>query len=152
MKNYRVKDRFLSETGSSEYPVYSPKVLENGVIELQETGKKDLYGLIQSHKDSVDIHVLLAQYKNGDMEALNKVQGFFTDVTEMPKTYAETFQRLKDAEAQFLSLPVEVRDKFGHSFERFMSTSGTKEWYENLGVSFEPPVEPIKEEVKESEE
>lgn len=134
-RSVRVGDRFISCSGDREIDVFTPTVKKDGVVHLDVTSKKDIYPDIQSHKDSVDIHVLLTQYANGDISALEKAQGFYADISSVPRTYSEVFQALKDGEAEFYKLPVEVREEFGHSFERWLSTAGSEDWMRKMGVS-----------------
>lgn len=114
------KIRFTSNVGNREKDIYTPKYDENGVMYLEKTGKENLYDFIQSHKDSVDIHVLLQKYAEGDISVMSRVQGVYGDFTEMPKTYAEALNAMISAENYFNSLPVEVRANFGHSFQQFL--------------------------------
>lgn len=150
MRPFRKGDRVNSVTGDAWKVLYSPIVHDDGVIELVESGKQNCYEEIQSHKDSVDIHVLLAQYRNGDTDVLTQRQGVYEDIVGMPKSYAEMFQKIKDGEKAFYQLPVEVRDKFDQSFEKWLIQSGSQDWYEKM--TLDPPlVEEIKEEVKTEE-
>lgn len=135
MRPYREKaGRVFSSVGRSVKDLYSPMVRKDGVIELVKSGEKDLYSEIQSHKDSVDIHVLLAQYANGDLNALEKRQGIYEDIVGMPKSYAEMFQRIKDGERAFYGLPVDVREKFDHSFEKWLITVGQQDWFDKMQI------------------
>ena len=78
----------------------------------------------------------------------------------MPHTYAEALQRIADSEKVFMSLPVEVRAKFGHSFSEFLAASQEADFLDRLGVKpveepapepvpSDPVVNPVKEVVKE---
>ena len=100
------KLRFTSNVGDREKDIYTPKYDENGVMYLEKTGKENLYDFIQSHKDSVDIHVLLQKYAEGDISVMSRVQGVYGDFTEMPKTYADALNSMISAENYFNSLPV----------------------------------------------
>lgn len=131
---YQEHDRVFAAVGSRIKPVYSPVYDDNGVLDLEETGREDLYSYIQSHKDSVDIHKILQRYQNGDVAALSKVQGLYGDFVQMPKTYAEALNAVIQAEQTFNSLPVETRAKFNHSFSQFLAQSGSKAWAEALGL------------------
>lgn len=108
---------------------------EFGQVELKETGQENLYEYIQSFADSTDIHTIMRRFVNGEVDVLEKVQGFYGDVTEMPRTYAEALQRISDSEKVFNSLPVDVRSKFGHSFAQFLSSVNDADFLEKLGVS-----------------
>lgn len=112
--------RVYQEPGSGLRTLYTSRLDDDGNVELVEAGHDNLYASIQSHKDSCDIHVLLARYANGDVDALSKVQGSYGDFTQMPTTYAELLNSVIQGENYFNSLPVEIREKFEHSFEKFM--------------------------------
>lgn len=131
---FQPHSRVLARTGSRIKPVYSPVYDENGVIDLEQTGSENLYDYIQSHKDSVDIHKILQRFESGDVNALSRVQGFYGDFTEVPKTYAEALNAVISAETTFNSLPVETRAKFNHSFSQFLAQTGTAAWLEAMGI------------------
>lgn len=130
------RERLPQNPGSGERILYTSQLREDGQIELTPSGKEDLYASIQSHRDSVDIHILLARYRNGDADALSRVQGAYGDFTEMPGSYAELLNALIKGESYFNSLPVEVKEKFGHSFENFMvSMDDMSGFLEKLGLT-----------------
>lgn len=132
---FKPHERVRQAVGSGDRILYTSQLREDGEIELIPSGKEDLYASIQSHKDSCDIHVLLARYRNGDVDALSRVQGAYGDFTEMPGTYAELLNALIAGENYFNSLPVEVKEKFGHSFEKFMvSMDDMPGFLQKLGV------------------
>lgn len=135
---YDKRDPVFSDPGDPVKILYAPEFDKNGVMSLVESGKEDLYGFIQSHAQSVDIHVLLQQYQNGDAMALNRRQGVFGDFTEMPQTYAEALNAMIQAETYFNSLPVETRAQFGHSFHQFLAQMNTPEWSTKMGIAPTP--------------
>lgn len=157
---YDARDRIQSHPGNPIKQLYSGSYNEFGQVELKEDGTEDIYAFIQSFAESTDIHAILKRYQNGEVDVLEKVQGFYGDITEMPKTYAEALQRIADSEKVFMSLPVEVRAKFGHSFSQFLAASQEDDFLDRLGVkpieqstseAPVPDVEPktVKEVVKE---
>lgn len=133
----RIGDRVYSEVGSPDVVTYKTEVLKDGRLVLKPSGKKSLYDDIQSHKESTDIHVLLARYENGDLEALNRAQGVYANLADMPKNFYEWFNLAKESEQMFMELPLEVREKFGQSFENWAINIGTPEWMDKMGVSYE---------------
>lgn len=118
---FRDPVRVFANVGSREKIMYSPVFDENGVMDLVESGRENLYDYIQSFKESTDINVILRKYGSGDVSALTKTQGCFFDATGMPRTYAEMLNTLISAENTFNSLPLDEREKFGFSFERWLS-------------------------------
>lgn len=139
---YDARDRIQSNVGSPIKQLYAGSYNERGQVELREDGTENIYDFIQSFADSTDIHAILRRFDNGEVDVLEKVQGFYGDVTGMPNTYAEALQRIADSEKVFMSLPVDVRAKFGHSFTEFLAASNDADFLERLGVQVEKPVSP----------
>lgn len=135
-----------SEHGSPVKVLYAPEFDKRGVMKLVESGREDLYAFIQSHKDSVDLHKIMERFQNGDVSVLQRVQGVFGDFSEMPKTYAELLNVTLEAESTFASLPLEIREKFGHSFQAWLAQAGTQDWLVAMGMVDTPePVEQLPE-------
>lgn len=137
---YDARDRIMSNPGNPIKQLYSGSYNERGQVELKEDGTEDLYAFIQSFAESTDIHAIMRRYENGEVDVLEKVQGFYGDVTDMPKTYAEALQRISDSEKVFMSLPVDVRAKFGHSFSEFLAATNDADFLERLGVQVDKHV------------
>lgn len=135
MTQYDARQRIESNPGNPVKQLYAGSYNERGQVELKEDGTEDLYAFIQSFAESTDIHSILKRYQNGEVDVLEKVQGFYGDITEMPKTYAEALQRIADSEKVFMSLPVEVRARFGHSFSQFLAASQEDNFLDLLGVN-----------------
>lgn len=144
---YDDRARVYTNPGNPIKQLYTGSYNDRGQVELKEDGVEDLYSFIQSFAESTDIHVILKRYQNGEVDVLEKVQGFYGDITEMPQTYAEALQRIADSEKVFMSLPVDVRAKFGHSFSEFLAASQDADFLERLGVSKEQseslPADPV---------
>lgn len=132
---YRKPRRFLSDAGKREKVEYTAKYDDHGVLDLVQTGTYDLYGYIQSHKDGVDIHVLLKRFQNGEIDIFSRVQGVYGDFTSAPKTFADMLNLVNDARSHFDSLPGEVKEKFGNNFAEYMQSIGTIDWADKLGFS-----------------
>lgn len=147
---FSLHNRVFQEPGSTEHILYTSKIDDDGVIQLVESGKENIYDMIQSHKDSCDIHVLLKRFEQGDPDALSRAQGAYGDFTNMPESYAQLLNSVIAGEQYFMSLPVEIRAKFGHSFEQFMVSMDKPDFAEKMGfISEQPagssPAEPAKE-------
>lgn len=138
---YDERERINTYPGNPIKQLYAGSYNERGQIELKEDGTEDTYAFIQSFAESTDIHSILRRYQNGEVDVLEKVQGFYGDITEMPHTYAEALQRIADSEKVFMSLPVDVRAKFGHSFSEFLAASQDADFLDRLGVK--PDVQPV---------
>lgn len=145
MTQYDKRGRFTTSPGSPIHKTYGGHYDEKGRVVLQETGQENIYDFIQSHAESCDIHVLMKRFQNGDVAALSARQGFYGDVTEFPKTYAEALNSIQEMESRFMELPVETRAKFNHSFQEFLACSGEPDFMEKLGWSQPVPAPVVTE-------
>lgn len=147
---YDKKERVCCSSGDPIKILYGLEVDKDGVTQLVKKGKYDLYEYIQSHADSVDIHKILDRFQNGEVDALNKYQGYYADLTDAPKTFAEALNTVIKAKDLFNSLPLEVRAQFDHSPEQFIASLGTQKFIDAVGQksptlpdSVEKPVESV---------
>ena len=137
MPNFRTHyDRVpqFANVGSRVKQLYAPRFDAEGRLILEESGQEDLYAYIQSHKQSCDIHEILARFCAGDTSALQRRQAAYLDTTGMPTTYAEALNAMIEAEAFFNQLPVETKDKFGQDFHQFLVSLDKPETLEKLGI------------------
>ena len=130
--NARERELPFANPGERFVKTYQPNIGSDGILDLIEAEPFDLYESIQSHADSVDINLIISRFINGDVSVLNRREPMYFDATEMPKTYAEMYQKVIDAHNYFESLPLDVREKFGHSPETFFALIGTDEWSEKM--------------------
>ena len=121
---HREPSTIRSNSGS---PFKVDKLLQlvDGRYELVEVGKSNLYEEIQSHKDSCDIYKLLERYQNGDVSALSKVAGQYLDITDAPKTLAEAYTFVSNAERFFSKLPLKLREVYDFDASKFVGDLGT---------------------------
>ena len=118
-----IKDQLAGEYDKNKNIVVVPK------------GKINQYAYINSFADSVDIHVLLARFQNGDKEALLQRAGAYIDISALPTNINEFIELSRNAENLFNTLPVEVKEKFNNNVVEFISTVGDKEWIEKMNTS-----------------
>lgn len=120
--------RVFCSSGSPFLDTYKLKVQENGKTDLTKVGKINIYEEIQSHKDSVDLHLTLERFAKGEIDSIDKRFGSYGDFTNMPQNYMELCQRVVDAENFFHDLPVDVRREFDHDPSLFFSSIGTEKF------------------------
>lgn len=139
------RDRVHCNPGDPEKILYSPEFDRNGVMTLKESGRENLYDFIQSHRDSVDLHKILDRFQSGDVSVLSRVQGSFGDFSQFPQTYAELLNQVIAGEQTFNSLPLDIREKFGHSFHAWLAQAGSESWLKAMGYTptTPPAVEPV---------
>lgn len=124
-----------SVSGDGKENVYVLDIDKDGKTVLILDHQHDLYAEIQSHTEACTITNILNRYMNGDVNALNVVNGQFFDATDMPTNYAEIFQRVNECERIFNELPLEQREKFNNSYTEFWSSFGNAVWSEKLGLA-----------------
>lgn len=122
LSQYRKKiNRIYQNPGSTEHKLYSSKFNDDGILELIECGSEHIPSMIQSHAESVDINVILQRYAEGDEAALRRRQMLFGDFTLVPKTYADVLNLAIRGEEYFLSLPLDIREKYDHDFGKYLA-------------------------------
>lgn len=136
---YRNPERHFTEKGSRVRKTYGPVYDDAGRLHLEEKGEENLYDYIQSFADSVDIHVILKRFANGEPDVLSKVQGFYGDFTGFPSSYSQILNAVNDGRRLFDSLPVETRAQFGHNFDVFMTAVADGSLLQKLGVGDPAP-------------
>lgn len=125
--------RVYQHPGSRVKVTYQASYDVNGTLQLYPSGKEDLYGYIQSHRDSVDIHVILKRFAAGETDVLSQVQGFYADAADMPSTYAEVLNAVIHGESVFDSLPAEIKQRFGNSFSQWLTSFDSPDFSERMG-------------------
>lgn len=127
-------DRFFCDPGSSFKTLYSPVLQEDGTIVLVETGKLNTQEVIDIEAEQCSLEVILSRYANGDLDALNRFEPVYADVSAFPKTYAEFLQHAINAENGFHKLPVDVQKKYDNNWRAWLMASGTEDWFKDLGL------------------
>ena len=123
---------FVSNPGDRYHIIYSPIINPDGTITLIESGKDDIQEMIQAQKDQTDMSYILSQMAIGNTSVLTDKTPMYGDFTIMPKTYAEALQLVIDREADFMKLPLDVRNKFNNDFRQWFAQSGSDEWFDKM--------------------
>jgi len=119
-------------------PIYSLKI-KDGVEELVEVGKTNVYEKIQAYAESTYIYNILDRFAGGDVEALDVRRGFYADVTQLPKTRVEMLQSMIDSERYFNSLPLEIRQAYDHSLIKFLEAYDNGSFQKRFKEEVVPP-------------
>ena len=114
----------------SVYKLEKQLVDRDGQKDLEVVGKTNFYEYIQSHKDSVDINVLLKRYQQGDVSVLDRVKGQYLDISEAPKSLAEMYSFVSNASEFFNKLPLDVRKSYDFNPASFIADIGSDRWNE----------------------
>lgn len=123
-----VRKSVSTESGSPIRIVRAGKLDAKKNIKVVEKGEKNAYAEINSFANSVNIHVLLARFANGDKEALMQRAGAFIDVSAMPTNINDFVNLYKDGENLFNTLPVEIKEQFHNNMVEFITKIGDEDW------------------------
>lgn len=122
-------------------PDYKLQIEDDGTENLVIVGYTDTYEVIQSHADSVDIKAIVERCTiTGDTSELYKTEGFYADMTIMPKNRAEALQAIAEAENVWNKLPIEAKQKFDNDVSKFFASAFSDEWYKKLEIPQEKEV------------
>ena len=110
----------------------------DGRMELVTIGRKNLYAEIQSHKDSVDVHMILDQYaQTGDINLIQRVQAQYMDIADAPQTLAEAYEMVHNVKSAFDNMPLDVRKEYDHDASRFIADFGTDHFNSVMSKAFD---------------
>ena len=133
---YSGQERHASPTGNGHEPEYEYKVTDEG-RELIKTGETDIHALIQSRLDETKIENIIkrATYDPTTLGSQDwQTSETMTDISDAPTNYHEWYGRIKEAEAEFDKLPVEVKNKWDNDVEKYIMAYGTEEWADKMGL------------------
>lgn len=126
-------ERFYSPAGSRDADTFEIQIDKKGHKTLKWVGTHDIYQDIQSYKEECSIENIIARAAAGDLNALNRTQGFYADITESPRDLAEAQRDIIKLSNTFDALPAEIRAKFDNSKEVFVNEFGTEEFAKKMG-------------------
>lgn len=109
-----------SNTGTGIRSLFIPYINDNH-LDIKKSGDFDLQAQIEAEACLCDLTLLIERMQNGDVEALNRRQAFYSDMTAYPSSYREAFDILRDGREFYNSLSQDERDKYS-GFEDFMSS------------------------------
>lgn len=119
-------NKFVSESGSPKLQEYEYSFDKEGhKMLIKKDSFIDVYSRIQADADATDINKLMERFALGDTEAININKGFYLDTRDMPKNYAEVFQRGLEAEQFFEGLPTDLKEMFDNSYSVFFTEMGS---------------------------
>lgn len=136
---YDLQERFYSAPGDRYKDVYSASYDDKGNLVFTVTGREDLYDFIQSHCDSVDIHLLLKRFDAGDEDVFARAQGFYGDFADMPSTYQEVLNAVIAGQASFDSLPAEVKRQFDNNYAKWLMSFEDPDFASKMGFTLAKP-------------
>lgn len=135
MRNNRLavtRGRFVTCPGTPTKFQYDPKVNDDGTITLTASGTIDTDEHIEAQRRSTELSVIISKFLAGDESVLNRYSPSYADLTQLPKTLAETLQLTINAEREFDRLPVEIKQRFGSDWHQWFAQFGSSSWMEAM--------------------
>lgn len=111
------RKRFPAPIGSR----YAKRYQKTTDGELMEAGVEDVYDSIQKAALGITLNDLIRRAQNGDTNAIGDVVPSYADLSKAPKDLLEAHAMLSNARASYDSLPLELRNSFGNSFDKFIA-------------------------------
>lgn len=103
----------------------------------------------QAHKAECDINNIMKRFeKTGMLEHANTFKGQYGDFTDVPQSYQDALEQVREAEGMFMTLPAKARKRFENNpgaFLGFVQDPTNREEMIELGLlKPDPPaVEPL---------
>lgn len=118
-------------SGSPMRRIWTPHFVESKLglaeyeIDISEDGEINTFDAIQELSDYVDIDNIVKRYNNGEIDVLEKVQGFYGDLTTLPIDMRGIYDLNAQGKNLFDSLPEDVREQIG-DYKSFMTMAADK--------------------------
>lgn len=127
--------KFKSPTGEKYQMEHTPHMGLDGRRKLIKDNSKPIYEIIQASREQTEIERIVKRALDGDVSALNAIEGQYLDITGAPKSLAHAQQIIINAKNDFDKLDAETKKKFDNNVEIFIASAGTKEWCDKLGIT-----------------
>lgn len=137
-------------SGTEEEYTYEMTIDKNGHKEIKRSGKTNIYEKIQASYEDTKIENIIKRAMGGETSGLMAHQGQYLDITNAPQTLAEAQQAIQTAKNVFEKLPIDIREKYEMSVEKYIADIGSDNWMTNMGI--EKPKAIIKEQAEDQKE
>lgn len=110
-----------SSSGCEDFIEWKEVLDDQGHTVLAEVGRTNIHDYIQAGYEGGVYEMLDRCTLTGDDSILHKVVGTYADITNMPKTLAESLEMAHGARDLFESLPLTFRQQFGNDYGVFLT-------------------------------
>lgn len=95
-----------------------------GKTHLEETDRMNIADYINSFLEETKIETIVERCMRGDTSALERMAGYYADVTNVPTSIAEIYSNLKRCESDFENLPAKMKEAFNNDPGQFIAGFG----------------------------
>lgn len=149
-----IGNRLYANSGTGVEPDFELVIDKDGEEVFEQVGETDVYSKIQSYREMTELSILLDKFAKQEIDPftmsqkLNVKQGVYLDAVGMPQSYAEMFDRAREAEAAFARLPSDVKAEFDNSHLVFWSQMGSQRFNDVMAKYYKPDPQELGEEQK----
>lgn len=120
--NSRVPDpkTFRSPSGCRIKVKYEGR-FDGSIFSLAKVGQVDTQDKINSYGPFTDINFMLHRLSVGDRSVLSQRSPLYGDFTQLPNNPIDAINLVHSAEARFLDLPLEDRQKFNNDYRVWLA-------------------------------
>lgn len=119
---------FVSPSGVRYEPVFEGMPGEGDRIELVQVGVRDLKEFHNRDAESCDVNNIVQRFQNGDISALQQVQGSYIDMTGLPKDLRGMSDMIDGLRAGYENLSEDIKKEYP-SFNNWLENVGSPAWY-----------------------
>ena len=131
---------FTCSSGSRFRDKFAVVYNSRGGKHLEKVGEANQYEMIQSHRDSCDLHKILERcMSTGDLSALQRMQGVFTDLTGYPADSRAFYDVMHKAKFIYEGLDTKVKSLYP-SFDAFLENFANQQ---NISAFLESVTEKV---------
>lgn len=132
---------FVSVSGCRYKPIFEGMPGEGDKIELVQVGVRDLKEFHNRDAESCDINNIVQRFQNGDITALQQVQGSYLDLTGMPKDLRGMSEMIDGLRVSYDNLEKDIKDKYP-TFNEWLENVGSPAWFDIMKKKEEDSVKP----------
>lgn len=121
-----------------------------GKTRLEECDRTNISDYINSFLEETKIETIIDRCMRGDASALERMSGYYADVTNVPTSIAEIYSNLKRCEADFQKLPAKMKEAFNNDPGQFIAGFGDGSVAEFLMQNVQSPASAAQQYVVEN--
>ena len=131
---FKARPMEAAPTGEKEQDTFEMQIDQNGHKSIKKSGKTNIYEKIQAAYEETKIENIIARALGGDSSGLMAHEGQYLDITNAPQTLAEAQQSIQAIKNVFDKLPLNIREKYGMSVEKYIADFGSENWMNIMGI------------------
>lgn len=131
------EDHYRAPIGAKIEYRHRAKMKTDGKRVLIKDQEYPIYEIIQAHREETEIERIVKRATEGDISALNAMNGVYADITDAPRSLAEAQALIIDAKNEFEKMPTEIKEKFNNNSEEYVAEMGSKIWMDKMGITAE---------------